>query len=156
LILPGTRLAFRGHHADDREGLVLDFPACAAGRQANDLADRVVADPKQLIANGAAEHSHLGGGGDVLRREEGAHGCLPRADERKVNVSALDLRVPILVAGHDLSARVGRGGHVPHAVHLGDRLRVFGNEGAGVALALPYAALSEIPGGHHDHVGAGD
>ena len=39
--------------------------------------------------------------------------------------------------------------------NLRDRRRVVGRQRAGVALALPHAALREVAGRHDDHVGAG-
>ena len=95
LILAHPRLALARHHADDGEGLV---------RDADDLADRIAVGLEQLIADDAAEHGHLRGGRDVLRREERALVDRPRSDERQVDVGALHLRVPVLVAGHDLTA----------------------------------------------------
>jgi len=112
LVLAHARLALARRYADHGKWLFGD---------PDDLADRVLVGRKQLIPYQAAEHRHLRRGGDVLRREEGAFLDLPRANQREVDVGALHLGIPVLVAGDDLAARVGAGGDVLHARQLGDR-----------------------------------
>ena len=97
---------------------------------------------EELIADDAAEH------GDLRRRSSTSCGVKNAPSvighdrmSGQVDVGALHLRVPVLIAGDDLAARVRAGGDVLHARQLRDRRGVVGHQRAGVALALPDAAL---------------
>ena len=94
--------------------------------------------PNSCSLTVVAEHGDLGGAGDVLRAEERADARRPRADERQVDVGALDAREPVLVAGDDLRPRLHAGGDVLHAGHfVADRVGVVHGQRARRARALP-------------------
>ena len=100
-----------------------------------------VAGLEELIANDAAQDGHFRGRRDILRREKRTLADGPRPDERQIHIRALHLGVPVLVAGHDLAARIGPRGGVLHARQPRDRGRIVRRQRARVALALTHAAL---------------
>src|SRR5260221_8481959 len=110
-------------------------------RDADDLADGIRVGAEELIANDASNHGHLGGGSDILRREERPQSGRPRSDERKIDIRALDLRVPVLVARDQLSARVDASRQVLDAIDSLNRRSIVGCERAGIPLALSNTAL---------------
>ena len=88
--------ALAGHHPDDLEGLVLD---------PDDLARRIHVLAEQVGRDRRPEHGHLRRAGDVLGGEERPVLDGPRADERAVDVGAVDARLPVLVARDHLVPR---------------------------------------------------
>jgi len=80
----------------------------------------------------------------------------PCADHRQVDVSPLNPRKPILVAGDHLGLHADAGGEVLNAGHFfSDRVGVFGRERARGPRSAADAALREVARVHGDHVGAG-
>ena len=82
------------HHADDLERLVAD---------ADDLADRI--DVRRRTADRARRVPSTATFAAVATScgvKNAPSVDRPRPDERQVDVGALDLRVPVLVAGDDL------------------------------------------------------
>ena len=112
--------------------------------------------PKSWVVDRRAEHGDFGGAGHVLRAEERSGLGRPRADERQVDVGALNAGEPVLIAGDDLRARRGAGRHELHAGHCRESAsRVVRGQRARRARAHPDAARREVAGVHRDHVGAG-
>ena len=81
----------------------------------------------------------------------------PRADQREVDVGALNAGEPVLVAGDHLRLRLLSGGHVLRARDL-PRERACASSSVRV-LEVPdataHAARGEVAGVHRDHVGPG-
>jgi hypothetical protein len=101
------------------------------------------------------EHRDLLGGGHVLGREEASVLLRPVADERQLDVGALDLTGPVLIAGNQLRPRVHARREVLNARHLSERGGVIGGQRGGHAAALPNAALGEVARVDRDQVRAG-
>ncbi len=111
---------------------------------------------EQDVVDGLAEHRDLGRARHVLRAEEAADPRRPRADERQVDVGALDAREPVLIAGDDLRLHADAGRQILHARHLvADRVGVLRRQRARRARAAAHAALRRVAGVDGDHVGAG-
>jgi hypothetical protein len=73
----------------------------------------------------------------------------------RIDVGALDLRRPVLVAGDDLPRVDAPAGRVLHAGSCLIASASSGRQRRRVALAHAHAALGEVAGVDHDHVGAG-
>ena len=119
-------------------------------------AGRVDVRPEQRLGDDRAEHGDLRGRADVLRREERAELGRPVADGGQVDVGALHLRRPVLVAGDDLR----RASSTPAATYwtpgtCAHRRRHPRRQRGGHARALADAARLEVAGVDDDQVGAG-
>ena len=117
---------------------------------------RVHSFAEQIVADDGAQHRHLGRAPDVRGGEEAPALDVPEADLGKLDVGALDGRVPVLPGRDDLVARADGGRQILRVGHpLADGIDVLGLEPRRLAHSHADSAPAGAAGADGDHVRAG-